>query len=90
LIVTHELLEALSVADRVLGLSQHHVDGKNGATIVYDKPATIFHPGFDRELLGQIAEQEAHLRSVVFDPNNIKRREENVNFWAQYQAARAR
>lgn len=49
LIVTHELKEALYVGDRVIGLSQHwdwqkQYEACPGATIVYDKPAPIFHP----------------------------------------------
>ncbi|MAT72680.1 MAG: hypothetical protein CMJ58_24640 [Planctomycetaceae bacterium] len=44
IIVTHELNEAPFVSDRVVGLSQYHSDGENGATIVYDRPAPVFAP----------------------------------------------
>ena len=49
LIVTHELNEALYVADRVVGLSQYHREGSQGATIVYDKAAPVFHPTDPKE-----------------------------------------
>lgn len=44
LIVKHELNEAIYLSNRVLGLSQYHMGGKDGTTIVYDKPAPIDEP----------------------------------------------
>ena len=55
LIVTHELIEALYVGDRVIGLSQHWdwaaagYEYCPGATIVYDQPAPVFHPDDEKE-----------------------------------------
>ena len=80
LIVTHELNEALYVSDRVLGLSQYHQDGENGATIVYDKPAPIFRPGDARDF-EQFEQQKDEMRRAVFDPDRIQHHDEFVTFW---------
>ena len=83
-IVTHELTEALIVADRVVGLSQFHSDGKRGATIVLDEPAPIFEPGFERELL-QFNEQKERLRHAVFNPAVNQHRDEFRSYWKEHQ-----
>ncbi len=80
LIVTHELNEALYVSDRVLGLSQYHEDGKNGVTIVYDKPAPVFRPGDARDF-EQFEKQKDEMRRAVFDPDRIQHHDEYVTFW---------
>ena len=67
IIVTHELNEAIYLADRVVGLSQYHADGKNGATIVYDKPATAFDRDSERDY-GLFVHQKKELRDIVFNP----------------------
>ena len=73
LIVTHELNEAILVADRVLGLSQywnwpdHGHATCPGATIVYDKPAPVYAPGDDRNP-ADFKAQKAEIRRVVMDP----------------------
>jgi NitT/TauT family transport system ATP-binding protein len=71
IIVTHELNEAIYVADRVIGMSRYHTEGSKGATIVYDKPCPVFHPDDlrDYELF---AAQREELRKAVFDSNYIK------------------
>lgn len=84
LIVTHELNEALYVADRVLGLSQYHADGKNGATIVYDRPAPIFKPGDTRDF-EKFEAQKEELRQNVFDPDTIQQHQDFVTFWDDHQ-----
>jgi NitT/TauT family transport system ATP-binding protein len=80
LIVTHELNEALYVSDRIIGLSQYHADGSNGATIVYDQRAPIFHPNDERNFdsFNKIKEE---LRQQVFDPEHLQNYSEFVNFW---------
>lgn len=83
-IVTHELTEALIVADRVVGLSQFHSDGKRGATIVLDEPAPIFEPGFERELV-QFNEQKERLRHAVFNPEVNQHRDDFRNYWTEHQ-----
>ncbi len=80
LIVTHELNEALYVSDRVLGLSQYHHDGHGGATIVYDKPAPIFGPGDEKDLM-QFNAQKESLLSAVFSEEYIQHHSEFVSFW---------
>jgi NitT/TauT family transport system ATP-binding protein len=83
-IVTHELTEALIVADRVVGLSQFHDDGKRGATIVLDEPAPIFEPGFERELV-QFNEQKERLRHAVFNPSVNQHRDDFRSYWTEHQ-----
>jgi NitT/TauT family transport system ATP-binding protein len=89
LIVTHELNEAIYVANRVIGLSRFHHDGDQGAMIVYDRPCPIFHPDHPRDLDRLVAQRE-ELRSAVFDSQNIKHHSKYVSFWdslAEQQAA---
>lgn len=80
LIVTHELNEAIYVADRVLGLSQFHDSGVDGATIVYDKPAPVFTP-YDKRDFALFFQQKEELRDAVFDPHVLQHHSEYVNFW---------
>ena len=84
LIVTHELNEALYVSDRVLGLSQFHQDGSNGATIVYDKPAPVFRPD-DLRNFEQFESQKDELRRAVFDPSQIQHHRQFVTFWQDHE-----
>ena len=86
LIVTHELTEAIYVSDRVVGLSQYHQDGDQGATIVYDKPAPVFHPSDPREF-SSVLEQQQELRHAVFDPEYLQNYEEYISFWKERQQA---
>jgi len=83
LIVTHELNEALYVSDRVIGLSQYHADGVNGATIVYDRPSPVFHPDDPRDFDIFLSQRE-ELRQVVFDSESKRRHEEFVTFWNEH------
>ncbi len=80
LIVTHELNEALYVSDRVIGLSQYHKDGSNGATIVYDRPCPVFHPDDARDY-DRFLQQREELRKAVFDADENKQHEQFVTFW---------
>jgi NitT/TauT family transport system ATP-binding protein len=83
LIVTHELNEALYVADRILGLSQYHAKGEDGATIVYDKAAPIFHPDDPRDF-EKFTVQKEDIRQTVFDAENIEQHNEFVTFWQDH------
>jgi NitT/TauT family transport system ATP-binding protein len=87
LIVTHELNEAIYVADRVLGLSQYHQDGRHGATIVYDRPAPIFRPGDPRDF-EQFEAQKEELRQSVFNPANVRHHSDLVTYWREHETAR--
>ncbi len=78
LIVTHELNEAIFVADRVLGLSQFHHQGEKGARIVYDQPAPRFVPDDERDFI-QFQEQKDVLRHAVFDPNVLQNHDDFVS-----------
>lgn len=80
LIVTHELNEAIYVSDRVLGLSQYHEGGRDGATIVYDKPAPIYRPNEPKDV-SRFHEQKELLLKSVFSENHIQRHSEFVSFW---------
>ena len=84
IIVTHELNEALFVSDRVLGLSQYHADGANGATIVYDRPAPIFKPG-DPKDLSLFVEQKEELIEAVFSETQTRDHREFITFWSDHK-----
>lgn len=83
IIVTHELNEALFVSDRVVGLSQYHADGQNGATIVYDRPAPIFAPDQPKDI-GAFVEQKEELIQAVFSPTYQKDHLKYVTFWKDH------
>ncbi len=91
LIVTHELNEAIYVADRVIGLSQHWAWDEStetsppGATIVYDCAAPIFHPDDEREY-AQFLHQRRELRHVVFEPKERHTPGEFLRFWDECAA----
>ncbi len=87
LIVTHELNEALYVSDRILGLSQYHHDGEEGAMIVYDKPAPIFRPNQEKDLTA-FKEQKENLLRAVFSEEHIQHHSEFVSFWDEVASAR--
>lgn len=80
LMVTHELNEAIFVADRVIGMSRFHTEGNQGATIVYDKPCPVFHPDDPRDY-SKFVDQREELRRAVFDDEYIKDRNKYVTFW---------
>ena len=82
LMVTHELNEAIYVADRVIGLSRFHTQGDRGAAIVYDRPCPVFSPDDPRDF-SKFVEQREELRKAVFDENFIKDRNEHVTFWKE-------
>ncbi len=82
LMVTHELNEAIYVADRVIGLSRFHTDGDRGATIVYDRPCPVFSPEDPRDF-SKFIEQRDELRKAVFDDKYIKDRDKYVTFWKE-------
>lgn len=94
LIVTHELTEAIYVADRVVGLSQYHEDNleegeyfnKVGATIVYDKAAPLFHPNDPKEY-EMFEDQRNELRHAVFSEEKLQPHNEFVQFWSNRQKA---
>ena len=91
--VTHELTEAIYVADRVIGVSQHwdwKAEGHAacpGATIVYDKPAPVYRPG-DRKNYEQFAVQREEIRRTVFEPKTPTPRRHHVTFWDDVAAGR--
>ncbi len=82
LMVTHELNEAIYVADRVIGLSRFHTQGEQGAAIVYDRPCPVFRPDDPRDF-SKFVEQREELRRAVFDENYIKDRNQYVTFWKE-------
>lgn len=87
LMVTHELNEALYVADRILGLSQYHHDGQEGATIVYDKPAPIFEPHQEKDL-ALFQKQKESLLKAVFSDEHIQHHSEFISYWQELAEAR--
>lgn len=80
LMVTHELNEAIYVADRVIGMSRFHTEGHLGATIVYDRPCPVFKPDDPRDY-SKFVEQREELRKAVFDETYTKHRDQYVTFW---------
>jgi len=93
LIVTHELNEAIYVADRVIGLSQYwrwEEEGHRacpGATIVYDEVAPVFSPT-DPVEFDQLRHQRSDLRRVVMEPEPRRSRLDGVQFWQQVAAGK--
>ncbi len=81
-IVTHELNEAIYVANRIVGLSRFHDAGDQGAMIVYDRPCPTFSPDDPKDLERFIAQRE-ELRRAVFDPTHIKHHTKYVTFWKE-------
>lgn len=86
LIVTHELTEALYVANRVIGLSRFHDQGDRGAMVVYDRPSPLFHPDEPKDL-DRLVHQREELRRAVFDPEYFKHHSKYVSFWNELTAA---
>jgi NitT/TauT family transport system ATP-binding protein len=91
LIVTHELNEAIYVADRVIGLSQYW-DWKTaghtacpGATIVYDAVSPVFSRDIEDEAAA-FTHQREQLRHAVFDPADLTPLGPFVQFWDQCRA----
>ena len=88
IIVTHELNEAIYVADRVAALSQYWnwreggFESYPGATIVYDQMAPAFAPT-DEIDHAQFLEQKTEIRTAAFDPNYRQERDEFNKFWGQ-------
>ncbi|RMF44632.1 MAG: ATP-binding cassette domain-containing protein [Planctomycetota bacterium] len=82
MIVTHELNEAIYVANRVIGLSRYHDRGEDGAMIVYDRPCPVFSPN-DPKDVAKFIEQREELRRAVFDPGYIKHHSQYVTFWKE-------
>ncbi len=93
-IVTHELNEAIYVADRVIGLSQYWNWAENGhesspgATIVYDKPAPVYAPDSVRDY-ELFQGQKEEIRASVMDEKTIRCHRENVDFWQRVQTGDA-
>ncbi len=85
LIVTHELNEAIYVANRVIGLSRFHHDGHQGAMVVYDKACPVFHPD-DPKDINQFIDQREELRRAVFDAEYVKHHSKYVSFWNDLKA----
>ena len=63
--VTHELNEAIYVADRVIGLSRFHTQGEQGAAIVYDRP------GKGDDLVIEVGKDEVSYAHTVDSPTEV-------------------
>jgi hypothetical protein len=74
----------LYVSDRVVGLSQYHKDGANGATIVYDRPAPRFRLGEPKDLT-RFVEQKSEIIEAVFSESVAKDHRKYVTFWEEYE-----
>jgi NitT/TauT family transport system ATP-binding protein len=72
LLVTHEINEALFVAERVVGLSQHWdwagagFESFPGSAIVYDEPAPIYSPDEEPSYI-DMKDQRESIRQTVFN-----------------------
>ncbi len=90
LIVTHELNEALYVADRVVGLSQYWdwkgagLDASPGATIIYDAVSPVFSRSSETEAAA-FTRQREEMREAVFEPTIFPARDTYVRFWREVQ-----
>lgn len=88
LIVTHELNEAMYVADRVVGLSQYwdwkgegHAEHP-GASIVYDAVSPVFSRDAE-EHAAEFRKQREEIREAVFERSVLTPRHDNVRFWKE-------
>ncbi len=88
LIVTHELNEAIYVANRVIGLSRFHDQADQGAMLVYDRPCPVFNPEEPKDM-EKLVEQREELRRAVFDPTYVKHHSKYVSFWSTLAAQEA-
>lgn len=86
IIVTHELNEAIFVADRVIGLSQYwqyEAEGHSsspGATIVYDAMCPVFEP--DQECdFNTLRAQRMEIRAAVMEKLPLRPRYQYHRFW---------
>jgi ABC-type nitrate/sulfonate/bicarbonate transport system ATPase subunit len=90
LIVTHELNEALYVADRVVGLSQYWdwraagFDSPPGATVIYDAVSPVFSRSNVTEAAA-FTKQREEMREAVFEPSVLPPRDKYVRFWREVQ-----
>lgn len=84
LMVTHELNEAIYVSDRILGLSQYHSEGEEGARIVYDQPAPVFSTEELRDF-SKFDGQKDEIRKAVFDAEYNQDHQEYVTVWTEFQ-----
>jgi NitT/TauT family transport system ATP-binding protein len=90
LLVTHELNEAILVADRLVGLSQYwdwedegHTECP-GATIVYDKAAPTFVPDDDFDFT-EFKHQREEIFDIVFSPDERQSRHRFRTFWHEFR-----
>lgn len=91
IIVTHELNEAILVADRVVCLSQYWDSekvedplAKGAATIVYDDFAPIYQPEQIRRYDDFIKQRE-EIRKAGFDPEYLQDPELYKRFWGKVE-----
>jgi ABC-type nitrate/sulfonate/bicarbonate transport system ATPase subunit len=89
ILVTHDIFEAIKIADRVVAISQYHPLGKQGATIVYDRPTPNFDPknpvGFD---FPKAVAMEDEIRQAAMNPENLEDKSQFVTFWDDVRAGR--
>ncbi len=94
LIITHELNEAIYVADRVVGLSQHwrweDLGGKAhpGATILYDAVSPVFSKNAEEEAAAFVRQRD-EMRRVIFEPTERFSPASYARFWKQYEQGEA-
>ena len=92
ILVTHELNEALKVADRVIALSKNWQSpatngAHQGATIVYDAVAPEYHPGDDFGMVAAVLKQRAEIRKAAFAEYDSSDAGGNyVRFWNECSA----
>lgn len=86
LIVTHEIKEALIVANRVIGITPYwDWQGEDfnvfpGARIVYDRPAPIFSPD-DSLDFERFTDQKDEILQAVFDKTRCRKVRDFRTFW---------
>lgn len=90
IIVTHELQEAIYVSDRVVGLSQFHPDGANGATVCYDQASFVWAPEEERDFdFAEFHHMKTDIREAVFTHGNCADKSRYITFWDQYAQGKA-
>lgn len=79
--VTHDLEEAIKIANRVIAISQFHPEGEKGATVVFDQATPAFDPLNPVEFdFPKAVAMEQEIRAAAMDPLNLGPKSQFLTF----------